>query len=640
MSSDERPRRTRQVLSEPGNRFARLCFGDRPGLILFLGALLFFTLTLRIEPIINDTNTPLNALIAVADGHLYLDNLAWGPPTGSPGMHVVDDRLYGRNYGQVLLALPFYWLVKAATVVADLRIVLVAGWCLLLVAFADQLGVAIGRRAIFDKLGSALALGVFGLNVWFASPLDHSTIPLLALQASTMVAAALVGVVTYRLVGDIYDRRVGFTAGFAVVLASPVGFWAIFPKRHTLTALATVLVVASLYWSRASDRADDALRHRALAYVWVAVLTWVHAPEGFILFVGLGVVDVMTVRTNHPRHLLLVGFAFLAALLPFFLTNYLISGNPMTPPRTLPQTPDVTWTLLDNGVVETASGSTGSEGGASVGGEWESGPPSFLAAVLFVFVEHVMDSLGKMMDVDRLYHVFIRGGYQEPLTLMDRNIAIRLSVLESMPMFGALVAVPVLLYRRIGTNKSFRSLRREPLLATDLLVLVIASLFILTYWPRLPIHASFTVRYLHPLYPLGIYGLLRLSAIRAVISGQHRLLGWSYASFVLVGGQLLVIAVATVPRTIGEAVQFHALLSLFGAALVAAWALAPTRRDVHERVGAVLLAFAAATTTLFLLVSGIVYFSYTTNYGLPMSRVAADLLSVLDGASSIAKDFS
>lgn len=71
--------------------------------------------------------------------------------------------------------------------------------------------------------------------------------------------------------------------------------------------------------------------------------------------------------------------------------------------------------------------------------------------------------------------------------------------------------------------------------------IVYAALLTLVYLPRLPLHATITVRYLLPLFPIALYGLLRLGSVRRVLEEQPVACGFAYLGGVLVGGQLLVV---------------------------------------------------------------------------------------------------
>ncbi|WP_211609037.1 hypothetical protein [Halogranum amylolyticum] len=128
-----------------------------------------------------------------------------------------------------------------------------------------------------------------------------------------------------------------------------------------------------------------------------------------------------------------------------------------------------------------------------------------------------------VLEPTRLYHVFIRGGYIEAVARKDLGHAITLSLLESAPIFAALIALPGALSRRLrGTDVSVLLARRRSLSArhaTDLLVAAIAVLFVLFYLPRLPLHVMITVRYLLPVMPLLLYAVFRLQQV-------HDLLGY------------------------------------------------------------------------------------------------------------------
>jgi hypothetical protein len=94
----------------------------------------------------------------------------------------------------------------------------------------------------------------------------------------------------------------------------------------------------------------------------------------------------------------------------------------------------------------------------------------------------------------------------------------------------------------------------------DAFTVVYGLALTLIYLPRLPIHAAITVRYLLPLYPIGIYALARQPAVRRVIDERFLPLSFAYAGSLLVGGQLLVLYLWATAATRGEAVQTHGAL--------------------------------------------------------------------------------
>jgi hypothetical protein len=288
-----------------------------------------------------------------------------------------------------------------------------------------------------------------------------------------------------------------------------------------------------------------------------------------------------------------------------------------------------------------STGTTGGTGGGSADTSEDAFGPAgtlgLLVAIIRTFLTYLSSSLTSMLQPERLWQVFVRSGYLPAVAVHEGQLALRLSLLESMPLLGALLAAPVLATRRVRQYAAARDLSPPgPARATDALVASIAVLYVLVYWRRLPIHASFTVRYLHPLYPLGAYALARVPAVRSVVTERLRLLAWSYGVWVLVGGQLLVVVLATVPETFSEAYQLHALLAAVGGGLVGAWSLVASIRENHERSGAVVLAGAAALSSVFLVLSAVVYYDYSQDYALPVVRSVSEALAFVCSSLGLA----
>jgi hypothetical protein len=157
------------------------------------------------------------------------------------------------------------------------------------------------------------------------------------------------------------------------------------------------------------------------------------------------------------------------------------------------------------------------------------------------------------------------------------------------------------------------------------------SLMVLFYQQRLPIHATFTVRYLVPTMPLALYLALRLPALREVLVARFQTVGVAYALTVLVGGEVLVGVFVLTSLSPGASVQLHALLALGMAASLVAWCVVEsldlTDWTVRRRQqgGAVLLGATAGTTTVFLLLSGWMHFPYG-EYALPLFDALSELL--------------
>ena len=618
----------------------RVAVGDRLGLVVFLGTIVWSFLTWRIGFFITDNYTLANTLVAMADGHLTVADAVYGS-LEAPGMSIHDGQLYGRNYGQVAFALPFLWALRGATSVADFGLVFTSLWSLLLLALAVQVGRLVDRRSALAVAGAGAVVSAFAVNVHLAEPLSETLVPVAALQLSTVVAAAFLASTGYRLFARLHGRRVGASVGVAVVAATPVGFWTSIPKRHVLSVAVLLGVAYAFYRSRdatATDALLSATGFRALAYALVGLLTWVHAGEAFIVFLALVLADLPTAPANDRRSLAVVGAAFAVSMLPFFLTNALISGDPLRPPRMLSRFGD----LSKEATFGSSSGSRPDSGGELSFGwlpRWFAGSILELSGRLSLLFDPFVRGTRVLTErPDDVYRTLIRAGYIDSIGSHDDNQAINLTVLESAPIVAGVLGAVGLAGSRLrstrGVDRSVRvrlggvvsSLTDSPGRATDAFVALSAVLFFLAYIPRLPIHAQVTVRYLLPLYAVGVYGLARQPSVRRVLSDHGRAVVWTYLGGVMLGAQLffVVVTVGTFGR--GGALQLHAVLGIAVGGVFALLAAGSAVDDRFDRATAVALGLSAAMGTNLLVLSGVVYFQYGP-YALPMVDWLADLLA-------------
>lgn len=657
-------------VDELGERLLWLLFRDQYGLTIFIASLVFFSVYWRIGFFSTDNYAVVNGLVALADGHLYIERIVFGPPSGAtPGMHVVEDRLYARNYGMIAAALPIYFVLQTLNLVADLRLAVVGMWCFGLLIVLLLLTRQSENQERLLAGGSVLILGVFWLNSFHARPFPAELLAVFALQIVTAVSAGLIGVMMYRLGADMYTRRVGVFAGCLVVFASPVGFWATIPKRHSVTALLAIATIFVFYRSRVVDSLRSETRLRAIAYAGAAITAWVHAAEGLVLLSALVSVDVFTARSNHPRQLAVIGCVFLVALSPFLVTNAAINDDPLTPPRELSSYNGDTEVIVEAaadpvsgaGAAPAAGGDDSATDDTALDGDTEAeagdasesdatrgevdarshltglvgevvGLGSTAVDQFAQFTTIVSGNIAALTDYDRLNGVFIRGGFLDSVPIPK---AINLTVIEAMPLLGTLVGLPVV------AGGWFRRYRRrldrgvEGVVATDGLVVVYGLLLSLLYLDRLPLHHMFTVRYLHALYPLGAYLVIRSPAVREVIDTEWTVVVTAYLGVVGVGIPGFILVLDRWVQVQGEAVQLYGLIALGVAVVMAMWAVSASLVEVDERVGGLIVGGGMGVMTVYLIVSGLGFFAYTPEYVLPVSEVMAEQLRFINPWSSL-----
>jgi hypothetical protein len=593
-------------------------------LVLFLATVCGLGLFWRAGVFINDTYTIVRALEAVSSGTLQVD-VVDGNHFAAPGAVISDGAVYGRNYGQVFLALPLLWVLEALSAVADLRVGLVALWHLGALWLVAELGRLVDRRRWARYASSVLVLGSFLLNVWLATRFSAPSLPLLALQLLGLLAAGTVAVLTYKLVRIRGEQRIAILAGGASALVLPVGFWAQLPKRHVLV---TAILLGILY-AFTRSRSADARRevpilgpvpvYRAGAYALVGLLAWIHAAEGLFVFIALVAVDVPTAPSNDARTLaVLVGVLGLS-FVPLLSTNLVVAGDVLQPPRTLPPADQVSSTSAD--VLR------GGVGGGAGGGGGLSGLPggAMLAKLVWVatlVLSQVSASLERFGDAPAVLHTWIRSGSLEGIAErgVPRFRAVNLAVLEAAPLLAGLVVVI-----RSVFGSSVGELRRR-VTPTDLLATSLVLAYVLLFMQSLPVHVQVTVRYLLPIYPLGLYLLVRQRFIGRLVTDRLRPVAWSYAAVTLLGTQLILAAVLTADMTVSEAAQLHAMLALVAAGVLVVAVFASWITPRARTPDAAALGVAAGLGTAFVLLTGFAYFAFVGEFVLPVSEAVADLI--------------
>jgi len=597
-------------------RLVATLFGDPRGLALFLGTLLVFGFVSRVGFFIIDSYTVATTLVNVAAGSLEVTRSPFSLVVETqPGMVDVGGRYYGRNYGQVFVAVPVLLGLRGLAAIAEPRLVLLGVWAVAGLGFGRVLGDLTGRPQL-RHLASALVALVFAVGVAGATAFQSEQLPIVALQIVTLVAVGVAVVAIYRLVALLHGRRAGTAAGVGLLLGSPLAFWATIPKRHTISAAA---IAVSLYLFAVSRRSGPkATAARAGTYAVLGLFATVHAFEAAVLVAVLIPVDLATAPSNDRRSLAAVAAGFAVSLLPLFLVNILIAGNPLKPPRMLP--------AADTGA--TRGGLDGDFGGGGAGGGGPLGTVLDLGNDVLQVPMFLLDMAwagsATLSEPERLWHVFVRSGYVPGLEYSKTAYeTVDLAVLESFPLLGALAWLPIAAARRLrnrgaGLDRASR---------TDVLAAAWTVSFVLVYLSRLPLHSMITARYILPVAPLGIYALARLGPVRAAVGGAPRWLagGFVAATAAVLGGML--VAIGWLSLAVGEAVQLHALVALAAAAALGA-VVATRSRHREERAVALALALAGGVTASFLLLSGLVYFGYG-EYALDPARLLADLLPSL-----------
>jgi hypothetical protein len=613
----------------------RFEFLSRTELLLFFCSLLFAGIYWRFGVLISDTFTVANTLLAVSEGHLFLDTLQYGGDV-SPGMSYSEGKLYGRNYGMAFLATPILWMIEFASGILDLRIMLVGLWCTMFMWAIALIGERLGLKHYLIMGGVIAAIFLFIVNMMYATEIVNKKFPIIALQILSLSCFSITTVLIQRIVRRLHGEFLGTLAGFAAIVAIPLSYWATIPKRHAVVAM--FLILGLYLFGRSFDATGvrGPWWYRASAYGSVGFTAWVHPGEALFALAGLGLVDI-TVRQDafQFKELILVGLVLIAALSPFFVTNTVASGDPLSPPI-LNEKFDGTQNVTV-GPDRIVNNSTGRKITTSVGASGNRIDIKNSSPVLTGSEQPQLEGIGRLVRQTRraiealgspyiLFWAYIESGYVTSVVDSDLNQELNLAIFESSPLLT--ITLPAILSVLIRYKKN-----ENKIIDTDTHIIAVNSLsvvwilaFTFLYLPDLPESAQFTVRYLIPITPLFII-LLSASDLVQQVTQHWRLMCWSVAGGTLIGGQLALGWMILTAPGIGEAIQFHGLINhLIGAGLVL-WGVGEvlTSRDM-TRLGAFLFGLAVSGTIVFVVLSGVGYLNYSTDLMLPvMSEITSQL---------------
>jgi len=193
-----------------------------------------------------------------------------------------------------------------------------------------------------------------------------------------------------------------------------------------------------------------------------------------------------------------------------------------------------------------------------------------------------------------------------------------LSVLESAPIIGGILLSLVFLVKNILREKidlrfgikNIKDMVEGAISPVDALAALISVVLILTYLPELPTNHSYTVRYLHPIYPLAIYGVFRTPVISRVVIKHTKAIIWTYEGVVLFGLPITYILLYVYSPATGDVYQSYAVVALMLAGLVILSGSYAILRDTEGQLFAVTIGCVVGVATVFYVLNAYILVHY------------------------------
>ncbi len=320
MNTDER--RSITLFLET-NKFPLLVFFSSLFIFLsFAGTRLFFS----------DEGVILDQFYNFVHGSLALKAAKINTATG--GFILVGDKLYGIfSYSLIVLSVPVYYLLSIIDKLYGAHLFLLQIWAFsggMLVYLAGK----IKRSRYSGFYGLLTILILTAVNLYLFKPIYFPRWgELLSIEFTNILVSSLIVLVVYLLFRDLFGNKIGLFASFFVILATPISFYAITLKHHSLTVLLTL--TAFYYFNKFIEKKQNKFIY--FAYILAGLCVWVRVLDGAVLLISLLFADILLFKSKF-KHLLLISIIILVSLMPFFTFNYLVLGNPFSITETTPLT--------------------------------------------------------------------------------------------------------------------------------------------------------------------------------------------------------------------------------------------------------------------------------------------------------------
>lgn len=303
-------------------------FQDRQTNIIFLFS---FTILLSLWGLgvhLNDESGIVILMVNILNGSLtikeipnYLQPWMYGWIRGV--LYTVNGATYtNATHAVPVFAIPFYFLLKLINSIIDVRIFFSVLWsvCIFLLIYF------IKKQKIISAFISILLLIT---NLLLAKPLSFEIFgELISIQFLDIVLTSCTITIAYKLFYRIFNNKpIGIFASLFILLATPITYWGVAAKDHALSVFLIVLALYLFYKYTQTQK----LQFRYIAYTSIGLSVWVRIFDGIAFFLAMFLIDIITNKKNRLKSIAIILLFTLIGLIPFFVNNYLLFGNPIYP---------------------------------------------------------------------------------------------------------------------------------------------------------------------------------------------------------------------------------------------------------------------------------------------------------------------
>jgi hypothetical protein len=330
-------------------RVYRYFLSDDTSALFFFASLAVCIAIWNVNIFINDEVTLAAQLINLGNGALSLETtptrLFEGLSFGASGpllAFTFQGHVYAfYTHALAVFAAPFYALLWLISATVGIRLFFAGLWSLSIFMVSWLLGKRWGSPRLGRDFGAFAALVLLVVNGYVATQLPPLVFDqwgaLMAIQLFNILATSAIVVLSLRIFTRYFaDSRVAAFGAAYILIATPITFWAVSAKDHTASVL---LIVASI-WSLYTYLLDGKKRYRYLSYVLVGISLWVRVLDALPLLIAIVVTDLVTSEARI-KALITAAVTVTLGMVPYFINNYLLFGNPFLSPVYLSARPDI-----------------------------------------------------------------------------------------------------------------------------------------------------------------------------------------------------------------------------------------------------------------------------------------------------------
>lgn len=299
--------------------------------LIFLISFFVFTSSAGTRMYIDDEAVILDQFYNLIHGSLSLETFK----INSNGIYLVfNNHIYGKfSYSLLILSMPVYYVLKTIDLLYGGHLFLLQLWALNggVIAYL----IAVTRKIKYPELFGVISYFVLiSVNMYYFKPINFPKWgEWLSIEFTNILISSFLVVFVYLLFKKLFNDKIALFVSFFVIFATPISFYAITLKHHTLSLFLTVL--AFYFFNKKLEKNND--KYIYYAYLAAGLCVWTRILDGLVLLAALLVTDIVIFKRGI-KYIIPVSIIIIVSLIPFFTFNYLTLGNPLSVMENTPQT--------------------------------------------------------------------------------------------------------------------------------------------------------------------------------------------------------------------------------------------------------------------------------------------------------------